>query len=352
MKILITGGTGFLGRRLVAELAPRHQLRLLVRQRPAPPPPRAAAPQASQAPQAPLAQTLPGAIETVAGDVTDLASLRSASTGCEAVVHAAALVKILAPAAEFDRINLGGFDNILAAAAEAGVRKLVYVSSFIALGPTEAAPGGVLDEAAPAETREWINDYERTKTLADGRARRAIAAGAPLNVVYPGVIYGPGELTEGNLVVRHLLDLLHSRLPALIGSSARRWSYVYVDDVVHGIAQVLERAATGARYVLGGDNVTLGEFYATVERLSGVKVPRRRMPDGLAKAAGALQKGWARLRGTTPQLTPDLVEIYRHDWAYSSARAAAELGYQFRPLAEGLASTLDWLRESGRWQGG
>jgi nucleoside-diphosphate-sugar epimerase len=343
MKVLVTGATGFLGRRLVAELAPRHSLRVLVRP----------------------GKGVSDAVEVVAGDVTDAASVRRAVEGCEAVVHAAALVKILAPAAEFDRVNVGGFENVLGAAAAAGVERMVYVSTFMALGPSERGPGGVLDEsaaeAAPVEApgstaaagpagRAWINSYERTKTIADRLARRAIAAGQPLAVVYPGVIYGPGEMTEGNLVVRHVLDLLHRRLPALLGKPERRWCYVFVDDVARGIAQALEQGSPGGRYVLGGENVALGDFYALVEELSGVPVPKRRLPDGLAKAIGAAQKGWARLRGTTPALTPDLVEVYRHDWAYSSARAAAELGYAFRPLREGLTATLAWLRETGQWR--
>src|SRR6185295_6163097 len=114
---------------------------------------------------------------------------------------------------------------------------------FIALGPTEGGPGGVLDESAEVRDRAWINDYERTKALADRRARQAIAEGAPLDVVYPGVIYGPGELTEGNIVVRHILDLVHGRLPGLIGKPERRWNYVFVEDVARGIGQVLEKPA-------------------------------------------------------------------------------------------------------------
>jgi len=380
MKTLVTGATGFLGRRLVAELAPRHSLRVLVR-------PRGAAGVAGG--RGPF----PAGVEVVAGDVADAASVRQAMTGCEAVVHAAALVKILAPAAEFDRINVGGLENVLAAAAEiaavpgapatseAGAApgapaatgaKVIYVSSFMALGPSEGGPGGVLDEsAAPAgfgvgagtgaaraagagaaggDGAIWINSYERTKAIADRRARRAIAAGQNVVVVYPGVIYGPGEMTEGNLVVRHILDLLHRRLPALLGTPERRWCHVFVDDVARGIGLALERSPPGGRYVLGGENTSLGDFYRLVEELSGVPVPRRRLPDGLAKTIGAAQKTWARLRGTTPSLTPDLVEVYRHHWAYSSARAAAELGYSFRPLREGLATTLAWLRETGQWR--
>lgn len=334
MKILITGGTGFLGRRIVAELAPRHTLRLLVR-------------------RGSSRERFPEGVEFAEGDVTDRASLVKAIGGCDAVVHAAALVKILAPKEHFDRINVGGLENVLAAAESAAagaVERMVYVSSFMALGPSEKGPGGQLDETADVKDRVWINDYERTKALSDRVARKAIAAGAPLDVVYPGVIYGPGEMTEGNIVLRHVLDLIHGRLPGLLGKPERRWNYVYVDDVAKGVALALEKPKPGGRWMLGGENVSQGEFYSLVGRLTGAKIPTLRFPDGLAKAAGAVQKAWASLRGTTPQLTPDLVDIYKHDWAYNSAHAEKELGYHARPLAEGLATSVAWLKESGQWR--
>jgi farnesol dehydrogenase len=329
MKILLTGGTGFLGRRIVSELSGRHALRLLVR-------------------RGSSRERFPAGVEFAEGDVTDGPSLDRAIAGCDAVIHAAALVKILAPRDEFDRINIRGLEKVLAAAESAGdVERVLYVSSFIALGPTD---GRVLDESAEPRDRAWINDYERTKTLSDRAARKAIAAGAPLSVVYPGVIYGPGEMTEGNIVVRHILDLVHGRLPGLIGSPTRRWNYVYVDDVARGVALALEHPTTG-RYVLGGENVTLADFYRLVGEATGAKIPTLHFPDLIAKAAGAAQKAWARLRGTTPQLTPDLVEIYKHDWAYDSGKAERELGYHPRPFAEGLASTVAWLKETGQMGG-
>lgn len=332
MKILITGGTGFLGRRIVSDLAERHELRLLVR-------------------GGSSRERFPAGVEFAPGDVTDRLSLVRAMAGCDSVVHAAALVKILAPAAQFDRINVGGLENVLSAAEQAGsVERVVYVSSFIALGPTEGGPGGELDESAEVRDRVWINDYERTKALADRRARKAIAEGAPLTVVYPGVIYGPGEMTEGNIVVRHILDLINRRLPALLGKPERRWNYVNVADVSRGVALALEKAKPGARYMLGGENVTQAQFYALVGKLTGAKIPSLRMPDWAAKTAGALQKSWAQMRDSTPQLTPDLVEIYKHDWAYRSDRAAAEIGYTARPLEQGLTETVAWLKESGAWK--
>jgi len=328
MNVLVTGGTGFLGRRIVSELSGRHALRLLVR-------------------RGSSRDRFPAGVEFAEGDVTDRASLAKAMAGQDAVVHAAALVKILAPREEFDRINVGGLENVLAAAETAGVERMLYVSSFIALGPTD---GRTLDESAEPRDRAWINDYERTKTLSDRAARKAIAEGAPLSVVYPGVIYGPGEMTEGNIVVRHILDLVHGRLPGLIGRPERRWNYVYVDDVARGAALALEKNPPGGRYVLGGENVTLRDFYGLVGKTTGAKIPTLRFPDAIAKAAGAAQKAWAQLRGTTPQLTPDLVEIYKHDWAYDSSKAEKEIGYRWRPFSEGLASTVAWLKESGQWR--
>jgi farnesol dehydrogenase len=332
VRILLTGGTGFLGRRLAARLAEPaadHELALLVR------------PSSER-------DGFPEGVELVEGDVTDRASLEAAFADRDAVIHAAALVKILAAPASFDRVNVAGLDNVLAAAETAGVGRLVYVSSFMALGPTEALPGGEADESTPASDRVWINDYERTKTLADRRARRAIDEGAPLSVVYPGVIYGPGVLTEGNIVVRHLMDLAAGRLPGLLGDPARRWNYVFVDDVAEGIARALSHAP-GARFVLGGENVTQEHFYELVRRIGEIKVPRRRIPDAVAKAAGGFSKALARLTGGTPKLTPDLVEVYRHDWALDSSRAAAELDWRGRTLRQGLYETVDWLRRKGRW---
>lgn len=330
MKLLVTGGTGFLGRRTVDLLAPKHEVRLLVR------------PTSDKA-------RFPDSVSFVEGDVTDGGSLIRAAEGCDAIVHAAALVKILAPAEQFDRINVGGLKNVLAAAEAHKISKVVYVSSFMALGPTEKGPDGKLDESASVADRTWINDYERTKTLSDREARQAIADGAPLNVIYPGVIYGPGELTEGNIVLRHVLDLAHKRLPALLGKAERVWNYSFVEDVAGGIVKALEEAPTGERYVMAGHNVTQGEFYDTVGRVFGIKTPNLRMPDFMATLSGAMMKGWAQLVGGTPKLTPDLVEVYRHDWALSCKKAESELGYTWHTLEEGLGKSAEWLKSRPEW---
>jgi farnesol dehydrogenase len=333
MRVLLTGGTGFLGRRLAERLAPRHDLVMLVR------------PTSDRS-------GLPATATLVEGDISDRESLVRAADGCAAVVHAAALVKILAPKAEFDRINVDALDHLIDLLPQ--FDRAVYVSSFIALGPTERLPGGVADESTEPSgphgpRRRWINGYERTKTLADRRARRAIAEGTPLSIVYPGVVYGPGAMTEGNIVVRHLLDLAKNRVPGLLGRPERRWNYVFVEDVADGIRRLLEDAPPGSRYCLGGENVSQELFYAMVSEVGGIPVPTRRIPDRVAQAAGLAAREWARLTHSTPALTPDLVEIYRHDWALSSARAERDLAYQPRDLRHGLEDTIGWLRERRAW---
>jgi nucleoside-diphosphate-sugar epimerase len=113
--------------------------------------------------------------------------------------------------------------------------------------------------------------------------------------------------------------------------------------------RTLERGQAGARYVLGGENVTQAEFYRLAGELGRMKVPSHRMPDAVAKLAGAAMKLGAKLSGGVPKLTPDLVEIYRHDWAYDSSRAEREIGFRPRSLRDGLTETFAWLRGTSAW---
>ena len=326
MKVLLTGGTGFLGRCVARHLAAHgHALRVLAR-------------------GTSRTRGLPEGTETAIGDVTDAASFVRAAEGCDAIVHTAALVKVWVPDPErFEATNLGGLENALAAARAAGAR-VVYTSSFIALGPSGA---GELDASRPHPGPPFRNPYERTKALADARAREAAASGADVVILYPGVVYGPGDMTEGNIVVRMIADHLAGRLPGLVGPGDRRWSYAFVEDVAEGHALALEKGKAGDRFVLGGENATLERLFALVEELAGAKPPRLRIPYALASAVGRAQWLWAELTGHPPQLTHGEVFVFREEWACDSSRAVRELGYEWRPLAEGLRATLRWLRETG-----
>jgi NAD+-dependent farnesol dehydrogenase len=311
MRVLVTGGTGYLGRAIVRALAARgHEPVVFARSA--------------------TRSGLPGRLAD--GDVRDREALHRAAAGCDAVLHAAALVSIWRRRRQdFDDVNVGGLQNVLAAAAQHRVPRIVYTSSFLALAPR--------GREAPLEA----NDYQRTKVAADRVADEAVAAGTPLVRVYPGVVYGPGIVTEGNLIGRLIADHLNRRLPGLIGPE-NLWSYAFIEDVAAGHCIALERGIAGRRYRLGGENATQSAVFAIVRRLSGRPQPRR-IPFPLATALGALEELRVALAGGTPLVTRGAVEIFRHDWSLDSSLAVREIGYTMTPLEEGVRRTVASLRD-------
>jgi farnesol dehydrogenase len=326
MRIFITGATGFLGNELLKDLHARgHEIAALIRS-----PERATG--------------FPAGVRLVPGSIEDAASYRNALAGQDALVHVAAVVKMWArDRSEFDRVNVQGTEDILRAAADAGVGRLVYASSFMALGPSNGEP---LAEDDARRTETWHNDYERTKHLADVRARSLIEEGLPLRVIYPGVIYGPGNLTHGNIIARNLVPFLNGRMP--FGASIKTWSYAYVQDVVSGFVRIVEGDPPSRRYILGGDNRSGEEFYRALHAASGIRPPRFNVPPALATVAGLSEYALAELTGREPKLlTHEVARIYRRSWSYDSSRAIRELGYSITPLEEGLTRMVEWLRREG-----
>jgi len=305
MKVLVTGGTGYLGRAVVSALASRgHDVVVFARN-------------ASRA-------GLPGT--AIDGDIRDRAAVERAAAGCDAISHAAALVSIWRRRrADFDEINVGGLRNVLAAAAAHRTPRLLYTSSFVAIPPR-------------GRTEPLLaNDYQRTKVEADRIAGQAVGDGAPLIRVYPGVVYGPGTFTEGNLVGRLIADHLRHRLPGLVGPE-QRWSYAYVDDVAAGHAAALERGRVGGRYALGGENAPQRRVFEILQQLTGRRPPPR-IPFPIALVMGAAEELRVTLFGGTPLITRGAVEIFRHDWSLDSAEAIRDLGYTLTPLDRGVKQT-------------
>jgi farnesol dehydrogenase len=307
MKVLVTGGTGYLGARLVRALAMRrHEPVVFARTA--------------------RGSGLPGTL--VDGDVRDRAAIERAARGCDAICHTAALVSIWRRRAQdFDDVNVGGLRNVLATASALGIPRVVYTSSFLALPPA--------GHSSPLEA----NHYQRTKVAADRIAAASVADGCPLIRVYPGVIYGPGSLTEGNLVGRLIDDHLHRRLPGLIGPE-RQWSYSYVDDVAAGHCAALELGQIGARYMFGGENATQAQMFGIVAHLTGRPVPAR-IPYPIAAALGAVEEWRVQAFGGLPMVTRGAVDIFRYDWTLDSSVAIRELHYTITPLAEGLKRTIE-----------
>ncbi len=325
MNIFITGATGFLGRQVLQALHARgHRLTALVR--------------------SPGKVTFPEGVLIAPGAVEDLGSYRDSLNGQDVFVHLAALVKMwVRDSSQFDRVNVEALENAIRASADCGIRKFIHTSSFIALGPSNGKP---LNEEDPRRTGDFHNHYERTKYLGDQVARSFLKEGYPVTILYPGVIYGPGALTDGNIIAKNIIPFLNGSMP--FGLSILDWSYAFVSDIVKAFVTVVEEETPSRRYILGGDNRSGGEFYEALYQVSGKKPPSVNLPIGMAKLAGYGEYALAILFGREPSmLTHQVAEIYKHSWAYDSSLAQKELHYRVTPLVDGLKELVEWLRKSG-----
>ena len=302
MRVLVTGGTGYVGRAIV---------RALDRQGHAPV---VFARGASRS-------GLPGRL--IDGDVRDRRAIDRAADGVDAVCHSAALVSVWRPrAAEFDEVNVGGLQNVIDVCRTRGLVRFVYTSSFLALPPA--------GRSAPIAA----NDYQRTKVAAFQVARAEAARGVPIVSLLPGVVYGPGAATEGNLVGRLVRDHLEGRLPGVIGAD-RQWSFSYVDDVAAAHVAALTRGEPGGEYLIGGENAPQMRVFEILRQLRGTSLPHR-IPFGVATALALFEEARARLSGRPPLLTRGTIEIFRNDWPLDSRSSIATLGFGVTPLETGL----------------
>ncbi|MBE3135639.1 MAG: NAD-dependent epimerase/dehydratase family protein [Acidobacteria bacterium] len=313
MRVLVTGATGYLGRAVTGAVAERGHTAVAFARRA-------------------TSSGLPCA--AVDGDIRDETAVLRAAAGCDAIIHMAALVTMWSRrAADFDDVNVGGLRTVLRAAAALGVPRVLYTSSFLALPPSGA------------ETPYAWNDYQRTKVAADRVARAAEAQGAPIVRLYPGVVYGPGPMTEGNLIGRMIAEHLAGRLPGLIGAS-RRCSYAFIDDVAGGYVAALERGTVGGQYSLGGENVPQRRVFEIVRDLTGAPLPRA-IPLAAAVPVALFDEARAWLWGIPPRLTLGTVEVLDRDWDLDSDLARRELGYRITPLEAGIARVVNALRGQG-----
>jgi farnesol dehydrogenase len=332
MKVFLTGGTGFLGGRLALALASAgNEVFALTR--------------SGELPD----ELVHKGIKPIPGDLTDPKSFSANLAGCDVLFHTAAFVKTWnRDKTVFEKVNVAGTVELMKLAQNARIEKIIYTSSFMALGPTD---GAIADERLTHARRHTHNAYERTKYEALGLVRR-LRDENKINILitFPGVVYGPGALTDGNLVVGIMRKYLARKLPGLLGDGNNRWCYSFVDDVVRGHMLVAEKVMPGSEYILGGENASQNDFVQLMHELSGVKPPRLHLPYWAGKMAGGWELLLANLFGRQPDNPPNVIEIYKHEWAYSSQKAVDDLGYTMTPLREGLTRTLDWMKAEGIWK--
>jgi dihydroflavonol-4-reductase len=320
MRVAVTGGAGFIGRTVVRQLLDRGDGVVAL----------------SRDPVAFPVGPRPG-LETVTSDLADVAAIGAAIDGVDAVIHAAGSYRVGIPASEkaaMEDANVGTTTRVLDAAIAGTTPRVVYISTVNVFGNTH---GAVVDESYRRDPAAgFLSWYDETKWRAHAVAEDRISNGAPVVIVMPSQVYGPGDHTA---IGGQLAQAYAGTLP-FIGLGGTGIGFVHVDDLSRGILAALDRGTPGRSYVLGGDNVRIRDALRIAAKAGGHGLPRLEIPDLPLRIGAAIFPN----RGAWFGLTPNLREIISVSvgvtyWA-TSARAGAELGFDPRPLASGLPSVL------------
>ena len=326
VKILITGGTGFIGIPLVKKLnSLGHTLKLLIREN---------------------SNTTPfknlNNIEYLIGDVQDIDSLYKTVKDIDLIYHLAGYVKVWAKdKALYSNINILGAENIAKIALENNV-PLMYMSSFGALGPNP------VDSTEPTNENFqhvdfFINEYEKTKYLGCEKIKEYIEKGLKSVIFYPGFVYGPGDF---NIYGEMVFDIVAGQFLGLPGKGEAVFCMCYLDDVINGMVNVIGRDDLyGQGFVLGGENIKIGDYLDLIAEIAGVKKPRR-FPKWLGVIYARLSKSKTIFsKKRVPYITPDMIIGMDYNWAFSSESAIEKLGYKLTPIREGLTRTVEWYKD-------
>jgi dihydroflavonol-4-reductase len=321
VKVFVTGGTGFIGGEVVRQLRERgDEVACLVRS-----PEKGAA----------LAER---GCELVPGDLGDVEAIRRGMDGCDAVVHAAALYEVGIPASKRPAMyeaNVRGTENVLRTGLDAGVPKVVYVSTVGVFGNTRRR---VVDESYEHPGKDFTSYYEETKLEAHRIAKRMIAdEGLPCVIVQPGGVYGPGDTSA----IADLLDqFLSGRMP-LLPFPELGICLSHVEDIAGGIVLALDRGKPGETYVLSGPVTTVRDAIEVVAGITGRKAPKHSMPVPVMKALTPIGPLVGKLMGQPPNLRELISSANGVTFWASHEKASRELGYAPRGMEEGLRQTLE-----------
>ena len=281
-------------------------------------------------------------VEYCPGDLTDAASLAAAVQGCAAVIHCAADYRIWVPdPARMMAVNVAGTEAVMRAALAEGCGRVVHVSSVATLKPR--ADGAPATEADAARPEEAIGPYKRSKTEAERLVERLVAEEKlPAVIVNPSTPIGPRD-RRPTPTGRIIQEAARGKMPAYLDTGL---NLVHVEDVAAGCVAALSRGEIGERHILGGEDIPLGDLLARIAALFGHRRPVR-LPRWPLWPLALGAEAAARVTGREPMLTLDGLRMAGYRMYFSSAKAAAVLGYRARPWQEGVADAVIWFREQG-----
>ena len=282
-------------------------------------------------------------IASVQADIRDSAAVERAVSGVRFVIHVAADYRLWArDPSEIVRTNVLGTRTVMTAALRAGVERVVYTSSVatLALKPGMASA----DESIALAEDDAIGAYKRSKVAAERLVLEMVVHdGLPAVVVNPSTPIGPRD-ARPTPTGRIIVEAVSGRMPAFLDTGL---NLAHVDDVAAGHIAALERGRIGERYILGGDNVALGDMLGAIATLVHRKPPTVRLPRRALYPLAYIAEAWARQTGREPFLTVDGLHLAKYHMFFTSAKAERELGYRARPYTDGLGDAIDWFRANG-----
>lgn len=277
------------------------------------------------------------------GDLCDLGSLRRGMDRCDAVFHVAADYRLwVKNPDEMYRANVEGTRNIIMAAQQASVARVVYTSSVATMG--FLSDGSVVNEDTPVSLTHMIGHYKRSKFLAEQVALQAGRAGAPVVVVNPTTPVGERDI-KPTPTGRIIVDFLNRNFPAYVDTGL---NLADVTEVARGHSLAFEKARPGERYILGGENLTLKQILDKLSALTGIPSPSMQVPHSLALGFAAFDQLFTGiLRGREPRATIEAVRMGRKKMFASSTKAERELGYRVLPVRNALERAVVWFAQHG-----
>lgn len=267
-------------------------------------------------------------------------------SGASAVIHAAAIATLwTARSEDFARVNVEGTRQVLSAARRAGA-KTVLISSYTTLIGRDTAPGALLNESVELAPDHLLGAYPMSKREAELAAMAAAAGGQPVTIVMPSAPVG-AEDVHLTPPARMIADLAAGQTPALLACTL---NLVDAAAVAEASLAAIDLGASGERYLLSGEDISMRDLANMIADLGGAEAPRATVPTWVALAAARAESVIASITKRPPTAPLTGVRLAARPCRLDNAKARDVLGFQPRPLREALGEALAWMRAAGHVQ--